>query len=256
MTTLTNGYGNGHANPCKHHGPKHHSTRLDKLRSLYSSAGQGHVFSFFDSLTASEQESLLDQISDIDVERVNRIYRYAAAADGAITPPMEARGLDDTLGVGGNMIGRSRTPSPGPEAVQPLPDEACATIVNNPTDEAGWRELGLKAIAENKVAVLLLAGGQGTRLGSALPKGMYNINLPSGMTLFEYQAGRIARLERVAERACGKAQGSVRIRWYVMTSGPTREETEKYFEGKRFFGLRKEDVVFFEQGEWADSRAS
>ena len=69
------------------------------------------------------------------------------------------------------------------------------------------------------------------------------------MTLFEYQAGRITRLERVAEKACGKPHGSVRIRWYVMTSGPTRPQTEKYFADKGFFGLRKEDIIFFEQGE-------
>jgi UDP-N-acetylglucosamine/UDP-N-acetylgalactosamine diphosphorylase len=246
MTTV-NGHSNGHANP--HHHPIPDSSRLAKLRNLYDTAGQSHVFTFYDSLTPSEQNSLLDQLSTIDIVRVNRIYRNAVAADGAITPPMEARRLDDTLGVGGNMIGRSRTPSPGPEAVQPLPDEACATIVNNPIDEAKWRDIGLKAIAENRLAVLLLAGGQGTRLGSPLPKGMYDINLPSGMTGFEYQAGRISRLERVAERVCSKAEGSVRIRWYVMTSGPTRWETEKYFETKGFFGLRKEDVIFFEQGE-------
>ncbi len=246
--TMINGFANGHAHP--HYQPHSDSSRLSKLRDLYDSAGQSHVFTFYDSLTPSEQSSLLDQLSGIDIHRVNRIYRNAVAADGAITPPMEARRLDDTLGVGGNMIGRSRTPSPGPEAVQPLPDEACASVLNNPIEEAKWRELGLRAIAENKVAVLLMAGGQGTRLGSSLPKGMYDINLPSGMTLFEYQAGRIAKLERVAEKAAGKPVGSVRIRWYVMTSGPTREQTERYFEEKGHFGLRKEDVVFFEQGEY------
>ena len=245
MTTI-HGYRNNQADSLHSRHPN--STRLTELRGLYDSAGQSHVFTFYDSLTPSEQDSLLEQLAGIDIHRVNRIYRNAVAADGPITPPAEVRHLDDTLGVGGNMIGRSRTPSPGPEAVQPLPDEACATVVNNAEEESRWRQVGLQAIAENTVAVFLLAGGQGTRLGSSLPKGMYDVSLPSGMTLFEYQAGRIARLERVAESACGKPQGSVRIRWYVMTSGPTRRQTENYFDEKGYFGLRKEDIVFFEQG--------
>lgn len=147
------------------------------------------------------------------------------------------------------MIGRSRTPSPTrPEEVQPLPEAACASIVGNPADETKWRNLGLDAIGNNQVAVLLMAGGQGTRLGSSSPKGMYDIQLPSGKTLFELQAGRILRLEKVAAQSANKPVESVKIRWYVMTSGPTRKETERYFESKHYFGLDKENVVFFEQG--------
>ncbi|ORY33047.1 putative UDP-N-acetylglucosamine diphosphorylase [Naematelia encephala] len=221
---------------------------LAHLRETYTAAGQAHVFAFYDSLSPSEQASLLDQLSGIDVHRVNRIYTNAVAADGAITPPPEHRSLDDSLGARGNMIAHSRTPSPSPPDVLPLPDAACASVLNNPEEEARWRKIGLDAIAQNEVAVLLMAGGQGTRLGSALPKGLYDIHLPSGLTLFQYQAGRIKRLERVAAQAAGKRDGEVRIRWYVMTSGPTRVQTEKYFEEQAFFGLDRDNVIFFEQG--------
>jgi UDP-N-acetylglucosamine/UDP-N-acetylgalactosamine diphosphorylase len=243
---------NGHSLPKMngHHNSPKPQDLLAQLRDTYYTAGQSHVFTFYDSLSPPQQQALLAQLSTIDIHRVNRIYSNAVAADGAITPPVEVLHLDDTLAVGGNMIGRSRSPSPTPgrEEVLPLPEEACASILNNPADEARWYNIGLQAVADNEVAVLLMAGGQGTRLGSSQPKGMYDINMPSGMVLFEYQAGRIKKLQSVAEKACGKAEGSVSIRWYVMTSGPTREETEKFFASKGYFGLRKENIIFFEQG--------
>ena len=89
-----------------------------------------------------------------------------------------------------------------------------------------------------------MAGGQGTRLGSTAPKGCYDIGLPSGKSLFRMQGERIGKLNDLD----GAGRGG-KLVWYVMTSGPTRRETERYFKENGWFGLDEEDVVFFDQGE-------
>ncbi|TYH85815.1 hypothetical protein E1A91_D02G280800v1 [Gossypium mustelinum] len=109
-----------------------------------------------------------------------------------------------------------------------------------------WWKMGLKAVSEGKLAVLLLSGGQGTRLGSSDPKGCFNVGLPSGKSLFQLQAERILCVQRLAAQAMN--EGSVTIHWYIMTSPFTDDATGKFFESHKYFGLEADQVTFFQQG--------
>ncbi|KAJ7193308.1 nucleotide-diphospho-sugar transferase [Mycena pura] len=193
------------------------------LRSRYEAAGQAHLFKFWDTLTESDQKSLAAQLEALDIDRVNRIYHKSVAAENLAADP----GAHDNI--------------------QPLPKDA-SDSVNTEAKEREWRAIGLEAIASGSVGVLLLAGGQGTRLGSSAPKGCYDIGLPSHKSLFQYQAERIARLQTIAEQDFKKPKGSVVIPWYVMTSGPTRHETADFFAKNSFFGLDPKNIIIFEQG--------
>ena len=208
--------------------------RYTSLKSRYEKAGQEHVFTFWDKLSDAERDALLDQLEHLDIQRVNNIYSKAIKAD------------DDAK-------------SASNDDIEPLPDDAFDSVVGAPEKEAEFRSVGLRAIAEGEVAVLLMAGGQGTRLGSSDPKGCYDIGLPSKKSLFQLQAERIKRLQNVAEEECSKPKGSVVIRWYIMTSEPTHDATRAFFgwgkEGEKLhkdnpvnFGLSEEQVIFFKQG--------
>ncbi|KHJ40836.1 UTP--glucose-1-phosphate uridylyltransferase [Trichuris suis] len=106
-------------------------------------------------------------------------------------------------------------------------------------------ELGMDAIAKGHVAVILLSGGQGTRLGSADPKGFYNVGLPSGKSLFQLQAERLLRLQSMAAERSG--QKVANITWCIMASQLTEHSVKAFFKTHDYFGLSPSQVVFFTQ---------
>ena len=107
--------------------------------------------------------------------------------------------------------------------------------------EARWAEfkgLGLKAIREGKVGAVLLAGGQGTRLGLDRPKGTLNIGVAKELYLFEQL---LRNLMDVTDEA------GVYVPLYIMTSNINNADTTAFFEEHDYFGYPKDYVKFFVQ---------
>ena len=52
------------------------------------------------------------------------------------------------------------------------------------SDESNYTQAGNQLILKGEVGVVILAGGQGSRLGFDGPKGKYNVGLPSKKSLF------------------------------------------------------------------------
>lgn len=195
--------------------------QLKDLRERYSQAGQEQVFAFYDELSTAEKASLYERLSSVDPNHINDITQKALKPQGS--------GKEEDI------------------KLEPLPESATASILDSKVEDTeSWYDSGLDLVAEGTVAVVLMAGGQGTRLGSSAPKGCFNIGLPSQKSLFEIQAQRIWKVQQLAEKKSGKKD--IVIPWYVMTSGPTRGPTEKFFQEHNYFGLAKDDVVIFEQG--------
>lgn len=107
--------------------------------------------------------------------------------------------------------------------------------------EAGkekFLKLGLEAIRAGKVGAVLLAGGQGTRLGLDKPKGTLNIGVDRELYLFEQLFRNLMDVTEQAEAY---------VPMYIMTSNINHDDTVNFFEEHAYFGYPKDYVKFFVQ---------
>jgi len=63
-----------------------------------------------------------------------------------------------------------------------------------------------------------MSGGQGTRLGFDHPKGMFDLKLQCGLTLFSYFANRLLRLNELVRKEFKIEGEKCLVKWYLMTS--------------------------------------
>lgn len=181
------------------------------LREKAEKAGQGHLFSWWPELGSVEKERLLAQVAAIDFEFVQQL--------------VEALLFDRK---DGSLV-----------ALEPAP------VVSLPADEKARRvrerarKAGEALLRAGKVAALVAAGGQGSRLGFEGPKGAFPIGPVSKACLFQILAERILASRR---------RYGARIPWYILTSPANDRQTQRFFQEQRWFGLPEEDVVFFQQG--------
>lgn len=183
------------------------SQLLDILRPF----GQEHLLAFWDTLDTDQQASLAKQIEAIDFGLIHRLY--------------DGRNRQDNIR---ELAAKAQEPP-----------AFRLNAAQNPFTPQQASEQARKALAAGRLGVILVAGGQGTRLGFEHPKGMFPIGPLSGKTLFQIHVEKIV----AAARRYG-----VRIPLYLMTSPATHEETVKFFAEYERFGLPEEDLIIFCQG--------
>lgn len=101
-----------------------------------------------------------------------------------------------------------------------------------------YQSLGESALLKGEAALILLAGGEGSRLGYSGPKGIFPITLKTKKSLFELFARKLLRLEKKYKAP---------IYWALMLSLKNEKETLSFFEKYNYFGLQKEQLLFFTQ---------
>ena len=209
----------------------HDTERLARVRAALQAAGQEHVLQFVDAghTTPQETTTLLNQVEALDLPAQNSIFAGLGINKKVEPAAAEAVAAADEYAPLSELASADSTP---PALLQE------------------WEQAGLAAIAQGKIAALVLSGGQGTRLGFDGPKGMYKMGVPSGKSIFQLLAERVLRVSALAASSSSSSSSSTRkhLPFYVMTSPLNHEATQRFFEENAYFGLTPTDVFFFPQG--------
>ena len=186
------------------------------LRKQLDDASQVHILEFWDVISDAEKQSLLNQISNTDLKILKAIWQSSLSDHS----PLDATTRIESAQKPGRVIQQPQTAA----------------------DFEAWKQAttsGERELQNGRVAVITVAGGQGSRLGFEHPKGMFPIGPKTERTLFQIFAEQIlARRQR----------HNAAIPWLIMTSDATHTETLQFLEQHNYFQLGKETVHLFQQG--------
>lgn len=187
--------------------------RYNATLQLLKKINQAHLLNFFSQLDDAGKTKLLNQIDEIEFDRLGaKLEKYVKNSAPAELPK--------------NFSAAPVYPALPKTAEQ---KEKYAKAIS----------LGQKLISSGKVAAFVVAGGQGTRLGFDGPKGDFAVSPIKNKTLFRLFAEQI-----VAAGAKYKFEPV----WYIMTSPLNHNQTLDVFKRNNFYGLKKTNVFFFQQG--------
>jgi len=179
-------------------------SKVDRLFSM----GQGHIFRFWEKLDSRQQKNLLEQVDQIDTDLLDHLIEIG------LNPEKYAHGK------------------------QELKSAEIISLNDRVQKDPGARIVGETTLRDGKVSAFLVAGGQGTRLGISIPKGIYPVTPVKKKSLFQLHAEKLL--------ATGRKYG-VTIPWYIMTSQINHADTVHYFQANKHFGYESHDIFFFSQ---------
>lgn len=174
---------------------------------------QEHIIDVLDKISFEDSKKLINQILEFDFKEIENLYNE-----------LKNNQIQE--------IGR----------VEPINYiEKCKL---EETEKFEYEKIGEKVILENKLAVISVAGGQGTRLGHSGPKGTYELDLEKvygrKISIFEVLAKKFIK---------AKSDYNVDINWYIMTSNENNKDTISFFEKNNYFNLNKNSIKFFIQND-------
>lgn len=176
---------------------------LEKARELLKEYKQEQLLHFYEELGEKEKTDLLEQIETLDFSLLD------------------------------NLSKRDKTEERG--KLEPL---AAVEIAEIEKKKEEFQKIGLEAIRNGKIGAVLLAGGQGTRLGLDRPKGVLNVGITKELYLFECLIKNLMEITELAHMP---------VPLYVMTSEKNHEDTVEFFKEHNYFGYPSDYILFFRQ---------
>lgn len=182
------------------------------LSERIGQSGQSACLAFWDRLNPVSQARLLHQLQALDWDQLD------------VLRELVSQPIATDAGLTGNLS----------DATTP----ACLQVGNplNAPSPAQALARGSLALAEGTVGAILVAGGQGTRLGCAGPKGLYAIGPVSQASLFEMLLGKLLGVRRRFGKDVPLA---------IMTSSATDADTHAYLRSHAYCGLDPAHVFVF-----------
>ncbi len=174
----------------------------DNLKQLLGKYNQTHLLQFEASISQAEKELLYNQIESIDWDFLKSLNK-ASAENNSIIEPIDALSMKDI-----------------------------------DANRESYKTIGANAIKEGKLCLLLLAGGQGTRLGHDKPKGCFNMGITKEMSIFSLLMSHTLKVVQ---------ETKTWIHMYIMTSDINYDDTTKFFEEHNYFGYNPNYIHFFVQ---------
>lgn len=182
---------------------------FEEAKFILKKYHQDHIVNYLETLEENKKQELLNQILSIDFDLINNLY-------------------DNT----------KKQFDKNEDVIEPMLYFDKYKLNDEYKD---YENLGKHAIVKGKLAVVTMAGGQGTRLGHEGPKGTFDIGLDSHKSLFELLSDTLKMDSKKYE---------VTIPWFIMTSRENNKQTLEFFEKNKYFGFKKDkDIFFFVQGE-------
>lgn len=178
-----------------------------KAEDILTKYHQEHLLQFYDELSNEQQEYLVNQILSINFDEIINLYEKSKLTSTISTEYIEPISYYDKLNF-------------------------------TPNDIYIYNSIGQNCIKDGKIAVVTLAGGQGSRLGYKGPKGTFKLETSPSMSLFEILCNYL-------KRANNKFHCTVP--WYIMTSTENHIATKEFFEQNNYFNYGKENITFFVQ---------
>ena len=183
--------------------------QYEKIKEKLIKYNQEQLLVNYENMNKEDKEKLLKEIDNIDFNLMKNLYKNAQK---------ELDFKDEKI-----------------ESID------CTEKDRMPKEEKEkYDKIGTDKIKSGKLAVVTMAGGQGTRLGHSGPKGTYTLNVGKEMSLFEILCKTLKE---------AKEKYGVYVHWYIMTSNQNNKETVEFFEKNNYFNYPKEKVTFFMQGE-------
>ncbi|MDE7181514.1 MAG: UTP--glucose-1-phosphate uridylyltransferase [Clostridia bacterium] len=176
--------------------------KYERAKTYLSQRGQSQLLDYYDELTESERELLLNDIENLNFSVIKNIDKQDSKKKTKLRP-VPAASLQD--------ISRRRMQ---------------------------YEAVGYKMLEEKKVGAVLLAGGQGSRLGFDKPKGMFNIGETRFLSIFEQQMNNIKEVTDKTGRY---------FPLFIMTSFKNNDDTVKFFKDNDYFGYPSDRVHFYIQ---------